>query len=159
MRIEKNYYSEEAKLWQEAEEELQQEEAFLTEEERAREEQAAQKEAEKIAGEMQEWQRSSFQVIRKERRDRFEELSQEALDLAEMAPMDIIVETEMYSGQIQMKTDALMIEKSSPESMRETLVSLIKESDSFNIFTRADGLIEFSFFCSFVSGTDGGFPE
>ncbi|MCC8044406.1 MAG: hypothetical protein LIP12_02765 [Clostridiales bacterium] len=151
MKIEKKYYSEEARLWREAEEKEQQWEKSATEGEKTKRELFTQMEAEKIISKMQEAQKDSYQMIYRQRVERFQVLGQKAMELAEEAPLDIIVETEKLFGRIQMTADSLMIMESSSVSMRTDLAALIEESESISILPGADGLIEMTFIYPFYS--------
>ncbi|MCD7883513.1 MAG: hypothetical protein LUI87_07390 [Lachnospiraceae bacterium] len=151
MKIEKKYYSEEARLWKEAEEKEQQWKKNATEGEKMQREILSQMEAEKIVSEMQAAQKESYQMIYRQRMERFKVLGQKAIDLAEEAPMDIIVETEKLFGRIQMTADCLMIMESSSISMRTDFAALIEESESISILPRADGMIEITFIYPFYT--------
>lgn len=151
MRIEKKYYSEEARLWKEAEAKEQQWEKSATEGEKMQREVLSQMEAEKIVSKMQEAQKDSYQMIYRQRVERFKVLGQKAIELSEEAPMDIIVETEKLFGRIQMSADSLMIMESSSVSMRTDLAALIEESESISILPGADGMIELTFIYPFYT--------
>ncbi|MCD7956674.1 MAG: hypothetical protein LUG93_13210 [Lachnospiraceae bacterium] len=151
MRIEKKYYTEETRLWRKAEEKEQRWEKSATEGEKAQRDLLSHIEAEKIINKMQEAQKDSYQIIYRQRVERFKILGEKALVLAEQAPMDIIVETETLFGRIVMTADSLMIMESSPVFMRTDFAALIEESESISVLPAADGMIEFTFIYPFYT--------
>ncbi|MCD8013130.1 MAG: hypothetical protein LUG99_08135 [Lachnospiraceae bacterium] len=151
MRIEKLFYSEEAKQWERAERAAKALDSRRSKEEREEQKRLLALEAEELSSRMESKSRENYQVIPQEALDRFQELTQKALALAEMAPMDIVVDTEHFFGKIQMSADCFMIQPSSPASMRTDLSTLIEEAESVTIAPRTDGRIEITFIYPFCS--------
>ncbi|MCD7735459.1 MAG: hypothetical protein LUI07_00585, partial [Lachnospiraceae bacterium] len=158
MRIEKRYYSEESEMWRRIEQQEEARKEAAPDDLRDAEAMRLEREAAELEERVKSMQVGRYQVIRKERLERFQTLTEKALTLAEAAPMDIVVDTEHFSGQIRMTADCLIIMASSPADMRTNLAALIKEAESVSVFPKEDGLIEISFaypFCSEISGTEG----
>ncbi|MCD7745162.1 MAG: hypothetical protein LUI13_07795 [Lachnospiraceae bacterium] len=154
MRIEKNFYSEEAEQWERAERAAGALESRRSEEEREEQNRQRTFEADELLSQREMKAKETYQVIPQEKLDRFGELTKRALTLAEMAPMDIIVDTEHFFGRIWMSADCFMIQPSSPASMRTDFAALIEEAESVTITPGKDGRIEMTLlypFCSEVS--------
>lgn len=158
MRIEKKFYTDEAKLWRRVEEEEDRRKSGLLEEALEEENLCHELQAQELEKRAWDMQKDNYRVISQERLDRFQALTEMALALAEAAPMDIVVDTDHFFGQVRMKADCFMIMASSPAGMRATLSALISEAESVTIAPVENGLIEMQFIyplCSEIPRTEG----
>ncbi|MCC8136947.1 MAG: hypothetical protein LIO76_02595 [Clostridiales bacterium] len=151
MRMEKRFYTEEAALWERAEQMAEKERMELTDEERISKESEAALKAQEIEERAGTDRRHNFQVIHGERLKEFEILSQRALEFAEAAPLDIVVETEPTFGKIQLCADRLMILPSDSGEMKEIFAELIRGAESTGFTMNENGLLEIRFMFSFTS--------
>lgn len=74
-----------------------------------------------------------------------------ALAFAELAPMDITVDTENFFGRIDMSADCLMILPSSPDEMRTALLTLMMEAESISILRKGSDEIVLSLIYPFCT--------
>ncbi|MCD7818589.1 MAG: hypothetical protein LUH07_06015 [Lachnospiraceae bacterium] len=158
MKIERYYYTEEAKLWQIAEKEEKNRKSDLSEEEQEMERNSLEQKALETEAMAEEKQRGKYRIIQQERLEHFQKLAEIALELAEEAPMDITVDTGHFFGQICMSADCFMILASSPAKMRTDLMTLIRETESVSITPKGENGIEMCFvypFCSEIPRTGG----
>ncbi|MCC8051977.1 MAG: hypothetical protein LIP10_15245 [Clostridiales bacterium] len=145
MRVEKRFYTEESKLLQRAERKAEQESA-----DQQTEAQITSK-AQAIMNKVQDEQKKNYRVIPGERLDYFEKISRSAMELAEMAPLDIVVETEQTFGRISLCADCLMLLPNSPAESKEIFSTLVREAESTEIVVGEKGLITFIFVFPFTT--------
>ena len=147
MRIEKKYHTQAAKEWDELEREEDNRRASLSEEERLNEQEHLHREADTIIRKAEKMDRDSLHIINNERIKCFSELSTEAIRMAEILTLDIIVRTDGTLGRIRLSTDCfLIINEMCPPAARKILSNLIKNAD--DVWMRPEGellVIEFVF--------------
>ncbi|MCD8336966.1 MAG: hypothetical protein LUD18_06785 [Lachnospiraceae bacterium] len=148
MKIEKNFYTEEAEFWRSLESE---EEERIPDREPEDNRLRLEREARQIEERAENEKKQNYQVIRQEKLDRFQVLSKMALEFAELAPMDITVDTENFFGRIDMSADCLMILPSSPDEMRTELLTLIREAESVSILRKGSDQIVVSLIYPFCT--------
>ena len=146
MRIEKKYHTQAAKEWDELVREEEKRRASLSEEERLNEQEHLHREADTIIRKAEKMDRDSLHIINNERIKCFSELSTEAIRMAEILTLDIIVRTDGTLGRIRLSTDCFLINEMCPSAAREILTNLIKSAD--DVWMRPEGeiiVIEFVF--------------
>ena len=109
MRIEKKYHTQAAKEWDELVREEEKRRASLSEEERLNEQEHLHREADTIIRKAEKMDRDSLHIINNERIKCFSELSTEAIRMAEILTLDIIVRTDGTLGRIRLSTDCFLI--------------------------------------------------
>ncbi len=148
MRIEKKYHTQVSEEWDELVREEEKRRAGLSEEERLNEQEHLRREADTIIRKAEEMDRDSLHIINQERIKCFSELSTEAIRMAEILTLDIIVWTDGTLGRIQLSTDCFLINinEMCPPVARKILSNLIKNAD--DVWMRPEGeliVIEFVF--------------
>ncbi|MCD7814350.1 MAG: hypothetical protein LUH20_09970 [Lachnospiraceae bacterium] len=136
MKIEKKFYTEEAALWRSLEREADGLGMGMSLGEAEEDQLRLEREAWQIEEKAENEKKQNYQVIRQEKLDRFQVLTKMALEFAELAPMDITVNTENFFGRIDLSADCLMILPSSPDEMRTGLLTLFREAESISILRK-----------------------
>ncbi|MCD7717235.1 MAG: hypothetical protein LUG56_08320 [Lachnospiraceae bacterium] len=155
MRVEKKFYTEEALLWQRAEQMAAEETANCSEDELGEDKRPLSQKEQESMDEVLNDRKNLLQVIQSDRLDFFETICQNAMELAEAAPLDIVAETESSFGKISFRADRLMILSSAPSKLKEILVMLIREADSSDFAVGDGGLLEMTFVFSFTTKKSG----
>ncbi|MCD8348596.1 MAG: hypothetical protein LUD16_11770 [Lachnospiraceae bacterium] len=151
MRIEKKFYTEEAALWRGLERDEEELLMGMSSEELGQDMLRLEQEAQQIEEKVENEKSRNYQVIHQEKLDRFQVLSKMALEFAELAPMDITVDTENFFGRIDLSADCLMILPSSPTELRTELLTLIMEAESVSILRKDKDQIELSLIYPFCA--------
>jgi len=151
MKIEKKFYTEEAALWRGLENEEDMGIAGMSFEEEEDRLLRLEQEAQQVEDRAEQDKKQNYQIIQQEKLNRFQILSNMALEFAELAPMDITVNTENFFGRIDMSADCLMILTSSPAEMRTAFLTLLREAESISILRKDNDQIVLSLIYSFCT--------
>ena len=146
MRIEKKYHTQAAKEWEELVLEEEKRKAGLSEKERREEREHLHREADAIIRKTEEMDRDSLSIINRERIKCFSGLSTEAIRMAEILTLDIVVQTDGTLGRVRLSTDCFLINEMCSPTTRKILSNLIKNAD--DVWMRPEGeliVMEFVF--------------
>ena len=129
MRIEKKYHTQAAKEWDELVREEEKRRAGLSRKNGLMNRNTCTGRRTQIIRKAEKMDRDSLHIINNERIKCFSELSTEAIRMAEILTLDIIVRTDGTLGRIRLSTDCFLINEMCPPAARKILSNLIKNAD------------------------------
>lgn len=134
VRIERFYYTEEKKRWEESRQLVMRERERMTAKERAAEAALRCEELERIFAEAAEKDKTMPRALNPEKLAAFHRYASDALHFAESCGLDISVEvTQFAHGMIRMKSDYLLLNGFCQNRARRTLCGLVSNADECSI--------------------------